>query len=222
MTHTASQWLETRAVAPLFRDALRGPPHVFDFSSDNPRTLDYDPADFAEFQAAVYGELAASGKQWGIGKYREERASILRNFPQMIREGRIYHAGLDITSMPGTPLFAPLDAIVREVGKETGVGNYGGYVILDHTVAGFAFASFYGHLRTPHIVSEGRRLLAGERFAVIGDGEDSGGWFTHTHVQLLTPVAIAERRTMQGYVTGIDLARIDSLFPSPERLLRVQ
>jgi murein DD-endopeptidase MepM/ murein hydrolase activator NlpD len=203
------------AVCPLFGPALSGPPHVFDFSSGNPRTLSFDPRDFAQFQGAVYGELAESGKAWGIGKYGEERRTILRHFPQMIAEGRIYHAGLDITSLPGTPLFAPLDGVVHAWGKEQGMGNYGGFVILKHTAQDVTFYSFYGHLDSHHLVREGQKIGIGERFAVIGDGCDSGGWFTHTHLQILTPKAVEDGRTMQGYVTAADWQKIDEIFPSP-------
>ena len=191
---------------------------MFDFTSANPRTLSYDPANFEEFQQAVYDELRQNGKAWGIGRYKEERRNILRNFPQMLLEERTYHAGVDITSQPGTPLYAPLDATVFRVGKEEGIGNYGGFVILEHRIEGQSFYSFYGHLLSRHVVSEGKKIGAGERFAVIGDGADSGGWFTHTHVQLITEEAKRADRLFQGYVTKEDLTKIDSLFPSPYRL----
>ncbi|MFA6523196.1 MAG: peptidoglycan DD-metalloendopeptidase family protein [Candidatus Peribacteraceae bacterium] len=205
-------------IAPLFGDSLKGEPHVFDFSSANPATLSYDPANFQAFQSAVYGELERSGKTWGLGKYLEERSTILRNFPQILSEERIYHAGLDITSLPGTPLFAPLDAVVFATGKEEGIGNYGGFVILKHervTLSGVEGYSFYGHLHSRHIVSEGKRVAAGERFAVIGDGGDSGGWFTHTHLQLITEEARRRERMFHGYVSKADLSDIEQLFPSP-------
>jgi murein DD-endopeptidase MepM/ murein hydrolase activator NlpD len=206
-------------IAPLFGSALKGEPHVFDFSSANPATLSYDPANFQAFQSAVYGELERSGKVWGLGKYLEERKNILRNFPQILSEGRIYHAGLDITSLPGTPLFAPLDSVVYATGKEEGIGNYGGFVILRHAQDDVHFYSFYGHLNSHHIVSEGKRVAAGERFAVIGDGADSGGWFTHTHLQMITEEARRRDRMFHGYVSKADLETIDTLFPDPSRLL---
>lgn len=222
-------------IAPLFGSALQGPPHVFDFSSGNPRTHSYDPANFLEFQIAVYSELAVNGKRWGIGKYLEERSTILRNFPQILSEGRIFHAGLDITSLPGTPLFAPLDAVVFATGKEEGVGNYGGFVILMHRNitpspacpepaegprGDVSFYSFYGHLNSRHLVQEGKRVAAGERFAVIGDGSDSGGWFTHTHLQLITEEARSRDRMFHGYVNKPDLLIVETLFPNPSRMLK--
>jgi hypothetical protein len=89
-------------------------------------------------------------------------------------------------------------------------------VILKHD----GFFSFYGHLCSQHLVSEGKAIGSGERFATIGDGSDSGGWFTHTHLQILTDFAVSSGRTFQGYVRGEDRATIDSLFPSPLALFR--
>lgn len=208
-------------IAPLFGDALVGPPHIFDFSSGNPRVLQYDPSNFKRFQMAILRELLEHGLAWGIGRYREERRALLRSYPQILSEGRVYHAGIDITSPAGTPLYAPIDATVLQVGKEEGIGNYGGFVILRHHAGPAPTYSFYGHLRSRHLVTEGRRVGAGERFAVLGDGEDSGGWFTHTHVQILTQRAVDEGRTFQGYVTADALPTLDELFPSPEPLLRL-
>ncbi|MEK7217977.1 MAG: peptidoglycan DD-metalloendopeptidase family protein [Patescibacteria group bacterium] len=207
-------------VAPLFGSALRGPPHIFDFSSGNPQVMQYDPAHFPEFQRKVYEVLRESGMTWGIGRYFEERRTMLRHFPQMIQEERIYHVGVDITSLPGTPLFAPLDAEVFAAGKEEGAGNYGGFVILRHDKDEDIFYSFYGHLQSHHTVREGQRIVAGEKFAVIGDGEDSGGWFTHTHLQIITEEAQRQGRMFHGYLGAGDLPHLEKLFPSPYPLFR--
>jgi len=168
----------------------------------------------------VYGELREKDKQWGIGRYLEERAALLRNYPQMIAEKRVYHTGLDITALPGTPVFAPIAATVFDVGKEEGIGNYGGFVVLRHEVGSDVFYSFYGHLLSRHMVRKGDLLKAGQQFAVIGNGDDSGGWFTHTHLQILTQTAVDQGRIFQGYVTAEDLKRIEELFPSPFPLFR--
>ena len=119
-------------IYPLFGDFLKGEPYVFDFSSDNPKTLEYTPTDFQQFNKMIFDELDQSSHQWGIGKYLEERKSILRDYPNFIREGRYYHLGLDIIVPFDTPMYAPLDAEVYKIGKETEIGNYGGYIMLKH------------------------------------------------------------------------------------------
>jgi glucosamine--fructose-6-phosphate aminotransferase (isomerizing) len=119
--------LHSLTVAPIFGDALQGAPHRFDFSSANPRIMQFDPSDYDAFQASIDEDLREHGATWGIGGYLQERATLLRHYPQMIQEGRVYHLGLDVSSPPDTPVFAPIDGTVIEASKEDGVGNYGGF-----------------------------------------------------------------------------------------------
>lgn len=207
-------------IHPLFGPQLKGLPHVFDFSENNPKTLKYDPNNFDQFQEVVFSELHSSGASWGIGKYLEERKNILKNYPQIIAEKRIYHLGLDIIVPKGYELFAPINAIVYETGYESGVGNYGGYIILKHEIQNIPFYSFYGHLNTNHQVEKGQRLSGGERFGTIGEREDSGHWFTHTHLQIMTQQAINEGRMDQGYIAAKDISKIEEYFPTPYPLFR--
>ncbi len=207
-------------IFPLFGKKLQGNPYMFDFSSDNPKTLKMDTNDFDAFQSIIFDELARSGASWGIGRYLEERKNILKNFPQMIREGRIYHLGLDIIVPKGYVLFAPLSATVYRVGKEEELGSYGGYVVLKHEVQGDIFYSLYGHLDSNHIVQEGQILDTGESFAHVGERSDSGGWFTHTHLQIITKKAADAGRMFQGYIAASDLSEIENLFPNPYLLFR--
>ena len=44
-------------VYPLFGDLLKGEPYVFDFSSKNPKTLEYNLNDFKEFNDDIFNEL---------------------------------------------------------------------------------------------------------------------------------------------------------------------
>lgn len=145
---------------------------------------------------------------------------LLRQYPQMRSEGRIYHVGLDIIVPEGWSLFAPLDAVVHAVGKENGLGNYGGYVILKHSFDATCFYSMYGHLQAMHCVKEGQVIHAGERLGSIGGGDDSGGWFTHTHLQIITAAAGEAGRFFHGYVSAAELQDIENIFPSPYPLFR--
>lgn len=199
----------------LFGDQISGEPYVFDFSSANSDILRYDLRNFAEFQRVVFEELAGSGRTWGIGKYLEERGTLLRHFPQMIGEGRTYHAGLDIVVPEGFVLRAPVDAKVVMAGKEEGLGNYGGYALLRHENETEPLYSFYGHLDAAHIVDNDQMLRAGEQFGSVGGGEDSGGWFTHAHMQMITERGLREFGCFKGYVRGEEVEGLTGVFPSP-------
>ncbi|SDQ67129.1 peptidoglycan DD-metalloendopeptidase family protein [Flagellimonas zhangzhouensis] len=202
-------------IHPLFGDYLKGTPYIFDFSSNNPKTLEYTLFDFQQFNTMIFDELAATNHQWGIGKYLEERKTLLRAYPNIIEEKRYYHLGLDIVVPFDTPMFAPLDAEVYKTGKETTVGNYGGYIILKHNINGVVFYSLYGHLKTPHLVKVGDKIKAGQEFAHIGQESDSGGWFCHVHLQILTQEAMDAGYSDWGYISSTLLPKVEEYFPSP-------
>lgn len=202
-------------IYPLLGDYLKGKPYVFDFSSNNPKSLEYSPANFERFNQIVFDELRESSCQWGIGKYLEERKNILRDYPNIIEEKRYYHLGLDIIVPFNTPIFSPLNAEVFRIGKETKIGNYGGYIMLKHDVNGVVFYSFYGHLKTPHVVNVGERIKAGKLLARIGKESDSGGWFCHVHLQVLTQAALDDGYADWGYISPDLMPRVEQYFPSP-------
>jgi len=204
----------------LFGNFLKGRPYIFDFSSKNPKTLQYPLFDFKLFNTMIFEELDASSHQWGIGKYLEERKNLLRAYPNIIEEQRYYHLGLDIIVPFNTPMYSPMDAEVYKTGKETTVGNYGGYIVLKHDINGVVFYSFYGHLKTPHLVNAGDHIKAGQKFAHIGEESDSGGWFCHVHLQILTQEAIDDGYIDWGYISPELLPKVEKYFPSPYFLFK--
>ena len=207
-------------VYPLFGDLLKGDPYVFDFSSKNPKTLNYNLDNFQEFNEDVFNELKHSGKKWGIGKYLEERKNILRGSINIINEKRIYHLGLDIIVPYKSVVFCPLDGYVYKLGKETQKGNYGGYLVLKHQVNNQTFYSLYGHLKTPHKVQLGEKILAGQELALIGKESDSGGWFCHLHLQIITQKAMNEGYSEWGYISEKLIPKVGEYFPDPNFLFK--
>ena len=207
-------------VYPLFGDLLKGEPHIFDFSSKNPKTLNYNVDNFQEFNEDIFNELKNSGMKWGIGKYLEERINILKGSINIINEKRIYHLGLDIIVPYNSVVFCPLDGYVHKLGKETQKGNYGGYLILKHKIKNQIFYSLYGHLKTPHKVQLGQKILAGQELAIIGKESDSGGWFCHLHLQIITQKAINKGYSEWGYISEKLLPKVGEYFPNPNFLFK--
>ena len=212
--------LKESNIYPIFGDLLKGQPHVFDFSSKNPKTLDYNLNNFQEFNEDIFNELKHSGKKWGIGKYLEERINILRGSINIINEKRIYHLGLDIIVPYNSIVFCPLDGYVYKLGKETQKGNYGGYLILKHKIKNQIFYSLYGHLKTPHMVSLGDKVYSGQKLARIGKESDSGGWFCHLHLQVITEKAMNEGYSEWGYISEKLLHNVEEYFPNPNFLFK--
>ena len=173
----------------------------------------------AALQQAIDG-FFARGYGYGLSPYLEYRDTLLSRFPQMADERRFFHLGIDVIAPVQTPLCAPLDGCVTHTGYEDGDGNYGGYVVAQHAdIHGSPFFALYGHLDPASLPTQGSLLHAGDIFATLGDRTTNGGWFIHTHVQLLTPRAVNEGWIHRGYCTAQQLPTIELLCPDPLPLL---
>jgi murein DD-endopeptidase MepM/ murein hydrolase activator NlpD len=203
--------------APLFRHS--GDPYRLCLSSDNEQIRDLDPTQPSRFQDIIDRDIKGR-YTWGLSPYLEKRDRILRHFPQMVSEKRFYHLGVDILLEENTPLFAPLTGSVTEAGYEEGMGNYGGHVILEHSMPDRdPFFTLYGHLDPGSIPTKGKRLKAGDLLGRIGGFSVNGGWYTHTHLQIITCFGAQEGFLYRGYCSEKDLKRIHLLCPSPIPLL---
>lgn len=207
-------------VHPVFPE-LTGRPYIADLSYKNDILTEMNERDQRRFQAILESEMGTT-HTWGVAGYLERRDTLLRSCPQMVAEQRFFHLGLDVIVPLGARLCAPLPATVIEAGYESGEGNYGGFVLLEHASDHYeTFYSFYGHLCRDALPSAGRALAAGEPFAVIGDFHENGNWFHHTHLQILTRRGYEAGYLSKGYCADHDLAEMDALCPSPLPLFQV-
>jgi murein DD-endopeptidase MepM/ murein hydrolase activator NlpD len=204
---------------PVFT-GLQGDPFIADLSTDSPLLQGLQMRDQQRLQQ-ILEEKMRSKYRWGISPYLERRDTLLKDCPQMVAEKRFIHLGLDVIVDVGTPLHAPLEATVADSGYESGEGNYGGYVLLQHDSPFFeTFYSFYGHLRKDRLPAAGKMLPAGAAFAEIGDFHENGNWFYHTHLQVITRKGLQAGYAFKGYCAEKDLAEINDLCPSPIPLFR--
>jgi len=204
---------ENIAHRPIF-SGLQGDPYVADLSPGSPLIEGIDMRDQQQFQRILDDRMRPTYR-WGFSPYLEHRDSLLQDCPQMVAERRFIHLGLDVIVDLGTPLHAPLDAVVAEIGYESGEGNYGGFVLLKHSSNHFdPFYSFYGHLCKDRLPPVGTSVPAGEAFAVIGDFHENGNWFYHTHIQVLTQQGLDQGYLSKGYCSQTDVETINDLCPS--------
>ncbi len=198
---------------PVFT-GLTGDPYVADLSPDSALLEGLDVRDQRGFQRRLEAKMGRHYR-WGFAPYLERRDSLLGDCPQMVADQRFIHLGLDVIVDLGTPLHAPLDAVVADCGYEEGEGNYGGWVLLRHAVApDDPFYSLYGHLCKTRLPTVGQDFAAGDPFAEIGDFHENGNWFYHTHIQVITQKGVDQGYVSKGYCAEVDLARINDLCPS--------
>ncbi len=207
-------------IHPVFT-GLTGDPLVVDLSLGSPVFEQVDILDQIAFQVWLDKKMK-DGFTWGLASYLEDRRTVLSQYPQMQEEQRFFHLGLDIIVPLGTPLHAPLDAVVKESSYEAGDGNYGGNVLLMHESPYYeTFYSIYGHLNKEKLPAPGDRFKAGDVFAWIGDFHENGNWFYHTHLQVITQKGYDQGWVSKGYCTAGDLTVMDSICPSPLALFRI-
>jgi len=197
-------------------------PYVLDFSDTSELVQSGVMDDQAGFQAWLANEIPSKGHEWGLSDYLEYRGEVLKDVPQMAKDGRFYHLGIDIIVDKDTPLYAPLPAVVEKSGHEDGEGNYGGYVLLKHSFGGVEpFYSLFGHLKLDSLPKEGKRFGAGEIFAETGDFHENGGWFYHTHMQIITEEGLKNGYLDKGYCSEYDLKDMEKFCPNPIPLLKI-
>ncbi len=87
-----------------------------------------------------------------------------------------FHTGMDIANREWTPIHAPGDAIVADVGVKNGFGNV---VVLDHR--GTSYVTLFGHLQQSAVVM-GQVVKRGELIGYMGSSGRSTGPHLHYEV----------------------------------------
>lgn len=185
-----------------------------------------DPSAMTGTEARTLGAAAGVGPAW-VGSYGEPRAvytaPAFRKGPHAIADRRSVHIGVDIFLPAGSPVYAPLDAVVETVEFRDATLDYGGMVILRHaTPDGDAFWTLYGHLSraSSEALRAGQPIARGDRFAELGVPEENGGWDPHLHFQLAMTTRGMES-DWPGVADPDDLAMWCAICPNPAALLNL-
>ena len=161
-----------------------------DLTNNNPLVAHADLRDTAAFEVVVNNLLAAQNADIGVGGYLENRVIYRRSQhfgPGQAEEARSLHLGIDVWTVAGTPVLAPLPALVHSLADNANFGDYGFTVILQHELEGTVFYSLYGHLsrREWLLLQVGQQLAKGQAFATVGPYPENGDWPPHLHFQLI-------------------------------------
>ena len=180
----------------------------------------------SDAEALALGPDVEGNDAW-IGRYGEPRGvytdAAFREDAYCGSARRTVHLGVDIFMATGTPVHAPMDAVVEAVEYRTGHLDYGGMVVLRHTTPdGDEFVTIYGHLSPASIrhLARGQRVVKGTPFASLGAPEENGGWQPHLHFQLaVAPDAMPAN--WPGVADPDDLDLWQALCPNPAALLNL-
>ena len=201
---------------PIMGDSFKNTPLYFPLCEDSEYYNTFSNVTQCEFQKSQDKIISQVGCQWAISGYLENRATLLKDYPQMVTEGRFYHLGIDIHSSCGTKLYAPYDCEVVISEYEEGIGNYGGMTVLKCQKSSVdTFYLLFGHLNPEKLLNIGEKLKKGEEFAEFGNMNQNGNWFYHTHLQILMPNAFSEGWVRKGYCKASEISTIGRYCPNP-------
>jgi 4-aminobutyrate aminotransferase-like enzyme/Ser/Thr protein kinase RdoA (MazF antagonist) len=137
----------------------------------------------------LFGLMKERGAKAGIGRYDEARLVYTTEaFDTPEGERRTVHLAIDVFLAAGSPLFAPLDGVVRAAKDNAARLDYGPTLILRHEPPGCPpFFTLYGHLTRDSLVRlrAGDRVAKGDEIGRIGAPPENGDWPPHVHLQIV-------------------------------------
>jgi hypothetical protein len=107
--------------------------------------------------------------------------------PNTPRERTLRGAGVDLCGPVGTPVHACADGDVFCFDFCPEKYDWGHILILRHRVGAREVWSLYGHLSAASLAGKvvGQAVRRGEVLGWMGPHAENGGWFPHTHFQLM-------------------------------------
>ncbi len=204
----------------IFGEQARGTGVFIDLSDESKVFDECDIKNQEALQGYAQQLMKEYNTNWAISGFGERRERFFRELDaeQMVEEERFYHLGTDIWMPVDSTVFAPAEGVVVESDYEDGFGNYGGYVVLKHNTAE-AFYSFYGHLNPSTLPSLNKVIKKNEKIARLGDMTQNGGYFYHTHLQILTPQGYRDGFVHKGYATDEVFSNIKQFILNPKFFL---
>lgn len=178
-----------------------------------------------DFEKYIENYLEENNAKVAFGGYNEIRNLYKRSdiFNDSKTEERNIHIGLDLWIKAGTPVLAALDGIVHSFNYNTGVGDYGPTIILEHKIENQKFYTLYGHLSLESIsdIDRGTIFEKGQQIATLGDASVNGDYAPHLHFQIIEEI-LNSFGDYPGVSSENDLNRYLENCPDPNILLKIK
>ena len=146
-----------------------------------------------DFEKYIESYLTENDAKVAYGGYNEIRNLYQRSeiFNDSKTEERNIHIGLDLWIKAGTPVLAAIDGFIHSFNYNTGVGDYGPTIILEHKIEDQKFYTLYGHLSLESIsdIKIGDVYEKGQQLATLGDASVNGDYAPHLHFQIIKEIS---------------------------------
>ena len=193
-------------------------------SSTNEVLAKIEITNSTHFEKFIEDYLAENNAKVAFGGYNEIRNLYKRStaFNDHKTEERNIHIGLDLWIKAGTPVLAALDGFIHSFNYNTGVGDYGPTIIIEHKIKNQHFHTLYGHLSLESIsnINIGDPVLKGMQIATLGDAAVNGDYSPHLHFQIIEEIP-NKFGDYPGVSTKSDLNYYLRNCPDPNLLLKI-
>ncbi len=177
------------------------------------------------FEEYIEDYLTQNNAKVAYGGYNEIRNLYKRStiFNDTKTDERNIHIGLDLWIKAGTPVLAALDGFIHSFNYNTGVGDYGPTIILEHKIENQKFYTLYGHLSLESIgnINIGDFLKKGSQLATLGDAAVNGDYAPHLHFQIIKKID-SVFGDYPGVCSENDLSFYLKNCPDPNILLKIK
>ncbi|SIQ36093.1 aminotransferase class III-fold pyridoxal phosphate-dependent enzyme [Maribacter ulvicola] len=184
---------------------------------------DFNDLDY--FQYKIKGLQKRYPQKIMAGGYLEPRALYTSSEYDKIgnngRESRTVHLGIDFWLPANTPVHALLQGEIVVVENDAGFKEYGGLIILKHTVGTLVFYTLYGHLSLVSLQGKevGQILEKNECIGFLGTPEENGSWSPHLHFQIMLSM-LGDKKDFPGVAYYKQIAVWKSICPDPNLLFK--
>lgn len=216
----------TNEFTPVIDTKFRRKDYIhIDLSEANKEIREIKLPSAANFKKLIGKYIAAHHAKVAYGGYNEKR-NLYQNSEifndEKTPSPRNIHLGLDFWCDTGTAVLAPLEGTIHSFQDNTGFGNYGPTIIIEHNFDDKQFYTLYGHLKRESIqnLSFGQIIEAGEKIAELGSPKVNGGYAPHLHFQIIEDLQ-GNSGDYPGVAAKEDLPLYLNNCPDPNLLLKI-
>ncbi|TDE53398.1 peptidoglycan DD-metalloendopeptidase family protein [Flavobacterium sp. GT3P67] len=178
----------------------------------------------SDFEKYIESYLDENNVKVAFGGYNEVRDLYKRSeiFNDSKTEERNIHIGLDLWIKAETSVLAALDGFIHSFNYNTGLGDYGPTIILEHKIENQRFYTLYGHLSLESIgaIEIGGIVKKGQQIATLGNASVNGDYSPHLHFQIIKNIG-DNFGDYPGVCTKSDLDYYLENCPDPNILLKI-
>ena len=224
-TNTLAHLAKQQKFKPLFSFPLsRDVTSVFNLSKNNTDAAFLAVKNEAGLSSYLQAVLQKEGKKYGGGGYLENRTVYARfpHFNNVASAERHFHLGVDVWAPAYTAVYCPHPAKVHSFAFNGSKGDYGGTLVLEHSLSGERFYSLYGHLSMASLQNYkvGKNFAAGEKIGELGDVHENVDWPPLLHFQLMLDVG-SFRGDYPRVCSAADLDSFKANCPNPNLVLQL-